>query len=234
MAIKSIERSKVSDEVYNQMFKNILSGEWKEGDKLPSESELCKLFNVSRVSIRSAMHKLKGQNLIVTKQGVGSFVSNPLSNKLVNNTMPLMELSEDEYREILEFRQAIEFKAIDLAVERADEADIKELETALEQMVLCSNDYVKFAKADLKFHLNIIKASKNRLFYNIMLNYKDILHHYLQEMGRLSNNNFEYSLNNHKAILEALKNREAKKAKDIILKSMDYNFTRFKDAFKKK
>lgn len=234
MAIKSIERYKVSDEVYHQMFKNILSGEWKEGDKLPSEGELCKLFNVSRVSIRSAIHKLKGQNLIVTKQGVGSFVANPLSNKLVTNTMPLMDISEDEYREILEFRQAIEFKAIDLAVERAGEADIKEIETAVEQMVSCRNDYIKYAIADLKFHLNIIKASKNKLFYNIMLNYQDILHHYLQEMGRLSNNDFEYSLTNHKAILEALKNRDAQKAKDIILKSMDYNLSRFKAVFKKK
>ena len=69
---------------------------------------------------------------------------------------------------------------------------------------------------------------------NLIATNTNILHHYLQEMGRLSNNDFEYSLTNHKAILEALKNRDAQKAKDIILKSMDYNLSRFKAVFKKK
>lgn len=233
MPITSLERQCLSDEVYNQIVKNILSGEWKEGDKLPSESELCTLFNVSRVSIRSAIQNLKGQRLIVTKHGVGSFVSSPLTNKLVDNAMPVMDISESEYLDVLEFRQAIEFKAIDLLIVRASEDDLRQIEDALNQMILCRDDYTKYTDADFNFHLNIVKASKNKLFYNIMLNYKDILYRYLQEMGRASNDDFEFSINNHKAILEALRSRNAKKAKQIITASMDFNLTRFEGTFKK-
>ena len=52
MAIQAIERKKVSDEVFEQIKAMIASGNWKPGDKLPSEKELTELFGVSRVTIR--------------------------------------------------------------------------------------------------------------------------------------------------------------------------------------
>jgi GntR family transcriptional repressor for pyruvate dehydrogenase complex len=233
MFIKSLEKTNLSDEVFHQISKNILTGVWKEGDKLPSESELCQLFNVSRVSIRSAFSKLKGQHLIVTRQGLGSFVTNPLSARLADNAMPVMDISQPEYLDILEFRQAIEFKAIDLIIKRADAADIDNIGDALNQMIEHCNDPVKYTEADFNFHLSIVKASKNKLFYNLMLNYKDILYHYLEEMNKKSNGDFGYSVSNHQAIFEALRNKQAYEAKRIIINSMEHNLSRFQNMFKK-
>lgn len=232
MMIKSLEKKNLSDEVYDQISKNILNGVWKEGDKLPSESELCQLFNVSRVSIRSAFSKLKGQHLIITKQGLGSFVANPLSVRLADNAMPMMDISQEEYLDILEFRQAIEFKAIDLVIERANAEDIQNISDALNQMIEYRNDSVKYTEADFNFHLNIVKASKNKLFYNLMLNYKGILYHYFEEMNKRPNDDLTYSINNHKAILEAIKNKQAYQVKQIIMNSMEYNLNRFQSMFK--
>lgn len=233
MLIKSLEKTNLSDEVYLQISKNILTGVWKEGDKLPSESELCQLFNVSRVSIRSAFSKLKGQHLIITRQGLGSFVANPLSARLAGNAMPVMDISLPEYIDILEFRQAIEFKAIDLVIERADAEDIKDIRDALNKMIEYRDDPIKYTKADFNFHLNVIKASKNKLFYNLMLNFKDIFYHYLEEMNTKSDGDFKYSLSNHRAIFEALKDKQAHEAKRIIMNSMEHNLSRFRSMFKK-
>ena len=71
MAIQAIERKKVSDEVFEQIKGMIVSGNWKPGDKLPSEKELTELFGVSRVTIREALKKLASYNIIETSQGRG-------------------------------------------------------------------------------------------------------------------------------------------------------------------
>ncbi len=230
--IQSLKKQNLSDEVYDQISHNILTGVWKEGDKLPSEGELCKLFNVSRVSIRSAFSKLKGQHLIITKQGLGSFVSNPLSARMAENAIPVMDITQQEYLDILEFRQAIEFKAIDLVIERAGADDIQDIGDALRQMTEERDNAAKYTEADFSFHLNIIKASKNKLFYNLMLNYKNILYRYFEEMNKHPNDDKTYSLNNHKAILEAIKNKNSHQAKQIIMDSMEHNLARFKSMFK--
>jgi GntR family transcriptional regulator len=55
----------------------IKSGQYKVGDQLPTESELCKEFKVSRTTIRMALHQLELEGKIHRKQGKGTFVSKP-------------------------------------------------------------------------------------------------------------------------------------------------------------
>lgn len=53
----------------------ISAGEWKVGDKLPSENELCAHFGVSRTSVRQALSKLEKSAMIERHQGKGAFVA---------------------------------------------------------------------------------------------------------------------------------------------------------------
>ena len=87
MAIQAIDRKKVSDEVFEQIKAMIASGNWKPGDKLPSEKELTELFGVSRVTIREALKKLASYNIIETSQGRGSFIRNMEGVSLFDNIM---------------------------------------------------------------------------------------------------------------------------------------------------
>ena len=48
MAIQKISRDSISDQVFVQMKEQILEGEWKPGEKIPSENELARQFGVSR------------------------------------------------------------------------------------------------------------------------------------------------------------------------------------------
>ncbi len=52
-------------------------GTWKTGDRLPSESELCQTFAVSRPVIRQALRELMTEGLIVRHKGRGTFVAAP-------------------------------------------------------------------------------------------------------------------------------------------------------------
>ena len=55
----------------------ISSGLLKPGDQLPSESELCRHFEISRSTVRQALKELEEQGLILRRQGLGSFVAEP-------------------------------------------------------------------------------------------------------------------------------------------------------------
>ncbi len=57
--------------------RNISAGTLTAGDLLPSETELCKAFDISRSTVRQAIGALESEGLVVRKQGRGTFVAEP-------------------------------------------------------------------------------------------------------------------------------------------------------------
>lgn len=53
------------------------SGEIQKGDKIPSENELCKKYNVSRITVRNALSDLENEGYLIKKQGKGTFATTP-------------------------------------------------------------------------------------------------------------------------------------------------------------
>jgi len=62
-------------QVMNYYIPLIKSGKLKEGDKMPTEEEICSLFNISRITVRRALDGLMQEGYIYKMQGKGSFVS---------------------------------------------------------------------------------------------------------------------------------------------------------------
>lgn len=76
MTEQSIGKKKLaSQQVADSIARRIELGEFREGDRLASESELAREFGVARGTMRNALELLKMRNLVTTKPGVGSFVS---------------------------------------------------------------------------------------------------------------------------------------------------------------
>jgi GntR family transcriptional regulator len=65
--------------LYRQIKKLIMqslqSGEWRPGELIPSEVELAGRFNVSQGTVRKAIDELSAENLVVRRQGKGTFVA---------------------------------------------------------------------------------------------------------------------------------------------------------------
>ena len=55
--------------------KSLASGEWRPGDLIPSESELAERFGVSQGTVRKAIDEMADENLLVRRQGKGTFVA---------------------------------------------------------------------------------------------------------------------------------------------------------------
>jgi GntR family transcriptional regulator len=64
-------------QLYQLLRRKILSGAWRPGDRLPSETALVEQFDVSRATVRQAFDELVSDGLIYRKRGRGTFVAPP-------------------------------------------------------------------------------------------------------------------------------------------------------------
>jgi len=223
VSVKSTQKQNVVNDVFEQLRKKLMDGSWAPGSRLPSELELCSTLNVSRVSVRSAVQRLRDLGIVITRQGSGSYIREDFTPQTLNTKLrPVMNLSKEEFHDMMIFRQTMEFKCMELAVIHATPEDILSLEQALNRMLVNKNDYKKYSEADFDFHLAIAKASQNKVFYNVMLSIKDSYYYYLEELNRALGITLE-SVDTHIKVYLAMKNRDASTAVQVLGETMAEN-----------
>lgn len=231
----SRSRNLLADDVFENFLQKIETNQWQINEIIPSENQLAKEYMVSRVSIRSALQRLQTLQLIITKPGKGSYViSTSIRNNSINNPLSFehMDLSEHEYRYIVELRNAIEFKSIDLMARQGTQEDLEHLKEALNKMKEGSHDITQYVNADYEFHMSIIKGSGNPIFVTVMEACKEYFIKYFTEMAKASSGQYEKPIENHTRIYEAMARRDGEAAKEIIIGTFEYNLSRFKKLFK--
>lgn len=217
-------RLSLSDEIYNEILTKIVEKEWKVGDKIPSESQLCKMFGVSRTSVRAALQSLRGSGIIVTMHGIGSFVHKSPDEQNIPGVDITSDISSEQFKNFIIFRQAIEYKAIDIFVKKATLQEEIYLQSLVENMrkAAAENDTKAFAQCDFEFHMTVIKGAKNPFFDNAMEQNKDIFYYFLSEIIRLTRKPLSVLAEEHQKLYTLLKNKEAKQAKDHLYNDNTY------------
>src|SRR5499427_10067344 len=71
----------------------IVQNVWKQGDRLPSENQLCEEFGVSSITMRRAVATLVAEGLLVRLQGKGTFVSS--DHAIVQGPPQLTSFTQD-------------------------------------------------------------------------------------------------------------------------------------------
>jgi len=72
--------------------KKIESGEWAVGSQIPTEEDLCTMFNVSRATVRTAVLELVRQGYLKRQQGKGTFISKNVTSEGLAMLTNLREL----------------------------------------------------------------------------------------------------------------------------------------------
>jgi len=156
---------KLGDQLHEQILDWIISGTLKEGDKIPSENELCKSFQVSRPIVREAIIKLQAEELVITKKGIGTFVlHSPLKDLSRFATAHDIALILQSH----EVRFALEGEAASLAAARRSDAQlavIKQAQQAMREDFEASNLSIQ---PDFNFHLGIARATNNEIFVQLL------------------------------------------------------------------
>lgn len=101
---------------------SLQSGEWKPGELIPSEVELAARFKVSQGTVRKAIDELSAENLVVRRQGKGTFVATHHEARAQFRFLRLMpDVGEPHYPE----NRIIEVKRLRAPAEVARLLDIK-------------------------------------------------------------------------------------------------------------
>jgi GntR family transcriptional regulator, transcriptional repressor for pyruvate dehydrogenase complex len=69
MGLQPVNRRSVPDDVFDQIVADVLSGEMRPGDSLPSERRLAEVLGVSRPAVREALKRVSAAGLVEVRQG---------------------------------------------------------------------------------------------------------------------------------------------------------------------
>lgn len=149
---------KLSHQVYERIFELIVSGEYPERSRLPSEFELSRRFGASRPIVREALARLRDDGLIVSRQGSGSYVQRR-PDAAVLRFVPVGSVAD--IQRCFEFRVGLEGAAAGLAAERWEEEDLREIKAALQDLESCIREGRLGVEADAQFHRAVADATHN-------------------------------------------------------------------------
>jgi len=133
----------VSFEIADRLRREILTGQYRVGERLPSERDLAARFSVSRGAIREALSQLEQQGIIEIQPG-GVRVK-PLEQASLAILGPLLALDEVPNPELvdqfLEMFSVLTSMTVRGAVERADQEEMNRLQQMLVEMGLHTRDF---------------------------------------------------------------------------------------------
>jgi len=215
-----IERKKVSELVYEKLVEKIRNGDYPPNTKLPSESELVRLFGVSRTPIREALSVLAASGLIESRQGGRSWVKEVNFAEMLESVQFEM-ITAEEVCDLLEMRTIIEAEAAALAAVRHTEKDFKRLTESLEAFSMTvKDDQIIGFEADYNFHATLVKAAYNPFLTQAIENLSD-LHIKALRFSLSQNLGWERKRKEvfieHERIYEAIKARDSEAARAAII-----------------
>jgi DNA-binding FadR family transcriptional regulator len=160
----------MSMRAYMELGQAIVTGAY-DHKPLPSESDLCEEYGASRTVIREAIKLLTAKGLIFTRQRFGTRV-NPVAewDLLDPDVSTWLSLRPPSKRMCLEFahmRLAIEPVAASLAARCNDPELIGDIERRYDEMARFENVPEKLRAADVAFHIAILRAAENDVFWRL-------------------------------------------------------------------
>lgn len=187
--------------IFTQLQNDILNGKYQEGDSL-IETKLSEELGVSRTPIREALRQLELEGLVQSIPNKGAIVKG---------------ISAQDIQDIYTIRMMIEGLAARWAAEKITEEELEELKEVveLEEFYTMKNDAGHhLQKFDSRFHEIIFRASKSKPLMHTLSTF----HHYVQKARTASLSSpgrARKALEEHKAILQAIIERNPEKAEKL-------------------
>lgn len=177
MSNKAVKRDSLSKQVSDQLESMIESGEYRVGEKIPTEPELMQIFEVSRNTIREAIQSLTGSGILEVKQGDGTYVRSA-SRFHANMNQKYAQVS---ITDIAEARNCIEVTIAHLAAVRRREEDMDKITKAYLKRKELKAGCKENTKADMEFHMSIANACHNVILIDIYRSISDYLENHIAE-----------------------------------------------------
>ncbi len=213
-----IDRRRLYQQIADDIEQLILDGAFPAGTRLPSEHELAEQYGVSRNVVREALKRLKEHGLVVIRTGSGTYVSQPTTEPISQALRRLLRHNSESFSVVhfYEVRRMLEPETARLAAERASDAEIARILSALRSMESHREDSIAWTNADLDFHLAIASAAHNPLISSLLEPLTDSLRKVIAA-GHIDPTGTEAGLQAHQHILKAIQERRPADASQAML-----------------
>jgi GntR family transcriptional repressor for pyruvate dehydrogenase complex len=215
LVVSPVSTARVSDQIAERLAAAMRDGTLKPGDRLPTEAELARDFQVGRTSVREALQKLRALGLVESRKGLGAFVTEPATNDPLADFARWTASDPAAIEQLVEARVALETLAAALAAIRATDRDVDELERLHVDHANAGDDTAALVATDQAFHLAIIRAARNRFVQRAY----EVLIAELTDFRRKTLAlpwAGERSVRGHAAILRAIRGHEPAAARDAM------------------
>jgi GntR family transcriptional repressor for pyruvate dehydrogenase complex len=179
---KPIKQSRVSNEVCEQLREAILLGEFRAGDRLPSERDMAAEFQVSRVAIREALRALENSGFIVTRQGVngGAYVTELTFGHITNAFLNLFLADKISIPELYHVRLLVEPEIARLAAKSIEPEYAQRLKEALEAEELPTSSLSEDIEKKTAVHYILAEMCGNRFLEAILRSSMKLTHRVIE------------------------------------------------------
>ena len=227
-----IKNKRTFDEIATEIKKMIVGGILKPGDKLPSESEIARQFNVGRQTVREALRMLELSGFLTVHKGGGggSVITNTIINTIRKSFMDAVQMHNISVGELTVARAEVERLVICHAVENATEEDIAALKENISKGSKVIASGVQAFEENMDFHVLLAKAAKNAVFTIVMESIMAIVSDFLSRIPQT----LEISkriLKEHELMVDAIAERDKDRAVELMDRHLGFVGKRFNSSF---
>ncbi|MEU1384930.1 MULTISPECIES: FadR/GntR family transcriptional regulator [unclassified Nonomuraea] len=171
--MRNVARTSLVDSAIEELRREITSGVWPVGTKIPSESRLAESLGMSRLSVREAVRVLAHAGLLQTRQGDGTYVTATDESQVALRR----RLDRAAAMDIIDVRRGLDLVAARLAAVKRTGDDVAAMREALARRgsAASAGDLDGFADADADFHLLVADAAHNPLLADLYRSMRDAL-----------------------------------------------------------
>jgi DNA-binding FadR family transcriptional regulator len=212
-----VETKRTFEEIADQIKKSIFDGALEPDDRLPSELELARQFNVGRQTVREALRFLEMSGFITIQRGAkgGPVIENTILHIASNSLMNAIQMQNITLDDLTVARIEIERGVLIHVLKKADASDIRILQkNVLKAKREISSD-IRASALNVEFHRLLAKASKNPVFEIVVDSIMAVAAEYLSRI-ELGIEQSKRSVDDHEALLSAIIEKNTAKAIKIL------------------
>jgi DNA-binding FadR family transcriptional regulator len=203
----------VTDEAIEKIKDMIVSGALRPGDRLPKESRLADDLGLSRNSLREAVRALSLIRILDVRQGDGTYVTSLDPQLLLEALSFVVDFHRDDtVLEFLAVRRILEPAATAMAAASITEEELDALGAQLDALG-DEPSVERLVAADLEFHRGIVRGSRNTVLCSLLDGLSGPTTRARVWRGLTQEDAVGRTLREHRAILAALRDRDAEAAR---------------------
>lgn len=210
----SIHRTKLCEDVSNHIIERIRSQQWVAGGKLPSESELAALFDVSRSTVRSAVKSLQLSGILRSRAGSGTYISESAHMILETKELACVLSDPQNLYSLVQARYILEPQLAALAAKNATAEEVQQLFQILQAMKEKPDRHSLMANG-YRFHQSVAEFSHNSVLFRFYQSAASQLRG-LRVLDSLTLEVFLEGINEHQAIAKAIADGDDALAKQLM------------------